>query len=328
MANRKSSRKKGKTPSKRSKRSKGSHVKTQFIKIMVSFAILIVLVLTAIGLTRFLLLKPSTTPIGPRTAKNSLPSEAHFTKPAYEIFPKHDRPPSIPVKPEESSRPVSALPKVAIIIDDMGYDVKIAKKFLELDGPFTFAVLPKAPFNTTIVEAAHAKGFEIMIHLPMEPKEYPKVNPGPGALLTSMDPDQLIAQLNENLSGIPYIKGVNNHMGSGMTNSSSRMRQIFTILKKRGLFFIDSRTSSDTICRSSAKLLKLPFAERDIFIDHLTEPQFIRGQIDKLIRRAQKNGQAVGIAHPHSITYDVMQTFFPQLKKDVQLVQASQVVEQ
>jgi hypothetical protein len=143
-----------------------------------------------------------------------------------------------------------------------------------------------------------------------------------------MDPDQLIAQLNENLLNIPYLKGVNNHMGSRMTSSSSQMRQIFTILKKRGLFFVDSRTSSDTICRSSAKLLKLPFAERDIFIDHLTEPQFIRSQMNKLIRRARKNGNAVGIAHPHGITFDVMQSFFPKLKKEVQLVQASQVVQQ
>lgn len=314
--------------SKRSRRTKGGFLKAQLIKISINFAILIALVLIVVGLTRFLLQKPVTPPMVPPISRGIVPSEAHLSKPAYEIFPKIDRPPSIPVKPDEGGRSLSDLPKVAIILDDVGYDLRIAKRFLELKGPFTFAVLPKGPFNKTIIELAHLKGFEIMLHLPMEPKEYPKVNPGPGALLTTMDPDQLIAQLNENLLNIPYLKGVNNHMGSRMTGSSNQMRQIFTILKKKGLFFIDSRTSSDTICRSSAELLQLPFAERDVFIDHFVESQFIQSQIHKLIGRALKNGQAVGIAHPHRTTFDTLQRLLPKLEQEVQLVPASQVVQQ
>lgn len=310
-------------------KTKSDHLyKAQLIKVVAGLTLIIALIVIAVGLAHHLLLKPKISILTPPAAKNSGPPEAHFSQPAYEIFPEHDRPPSTPLTPYKGRRPISDLPRVAIIIDDIGYDLKIARKFIELDGPLTFAVLPGAPYNSSIIDAAHTKGFEIMLHLPMEPEEYPKVNPGPQALITTMDPDRLIAQLHKNLSGIPYLKGVNNHMGSKMTASSSRMRQIFTILKKKGLYFIDSRTSADTICRSSAQLLKIPFAERDIFIDHLTEPEFIRDQIDKLIQYAQKNGQAVGIAHPHMITFDVLRSLLPRLRKEIQLVPASQVVRQ
>jgi len=131
---------------------------------------------------------------------------------------------------------------VAIIIDDIGYDRGMAKKFLSLDAVFTFSILPYSPFQENILKAVHSKGWETMLHLPMEPNEYPKVNPGPGALLTSMTPDQLIRQLALNIAAVPGVKGVNNHMGSRMTTVSTQMNQVFSILKKRGLFFIDSRT--------------------------------------------------------------------------------------
>jgi hypothetical protein len=328
MVSKKPRRTKGKRSSKRKKSTKGNQYKVQLIKALIGTSILIALVLIAIVLAHNLLLKPPIKLDPPPLATSSMPPEAHLNKPTYEIFPPKDQPPSVPIKPKVEDLPPSVLPKLAIIIDDVGYDLNIIEKFLELSGPLTFALLPKAPYNAYTIRAAHAKNFEIMLHLPMEPKEYPKVNPGPGALLTSMDPDQLIAQLTENISEIPNLRGVNNHMGSKMTSSASQMRQIFTILKKRGLFFIDSRTSADTICRSSAKLLKIPFAERDIFIDHVPEPQFIRQQIAKLIQRTKNNGQAVGIAHPHIITFDVLRQVLPKIEKEVQLVPASMVVHQ
>ncbi len=327
MANKQPVRKKGKVRTNRKTGRGRRRSNNQLPKIIAGLAILILLVLVAMSLTRNLLLKPSYQSDAPPVETYKVPPEAHLSKPTYEIFPKHDTPPH-PVTPKVDDRPVSARPKIAIIIDDVGYDQKIAQKFLELEGPLTFAVLPRAPFNPLIIEAAHDKGFEIMLHLPMEPKEYPKINPGPGALLSDMDPDQLIFQLNQNLMGIPYLRGVNNHMGSKMTTSSSQMRQIFTILKKKGLYFIDSRTTADTICRSSAKLLKIQFAQRDIFIDHLIEPKFIQKQLNLLIKQARKNGQAVGIAHPHSKTFEVLHDLFPKIKREAQLVPASEVVQQ
>jgi hypothetical protein len=160
----------------------------------------------------------------------------------------------------------------------------------------------------------------------MEPIEYPDVNPGPGTLLTSMTPDELTHQLEKTLDEVPFIRGVNNHMGSKMTAESSQMYQIFSILKKRNLYFIDSRTTIKTLCKPSARLFQIPFAQRDVFLDHKVEVEFIRKQIKELIRIAQRKGTAVGIGHPHSLTYKVLQEMLPELQKKVRLVPASEIV--
>ncbi|MGD8721743.1 MAG: divergent polysaccharide deacetylase family protein, partial [Desulfobacterales bacterium] len=242
----------------------------------------------------------------------------------FEVFPKEDRPPVVPLpKPKP---PAEALPKVAIIIDDLGYDQRIAQKFLDLDAGLTFAVLPLAPHTRLIAATIFKKGGELMLHLPMEPLEYPSVDPGPGALLSSMSADDLIAQLRENLSDVPGIKGVNNHMGSKLTAESARLYQVFSVLKKEGLFFIDSRSTAETVGRPSARLFQLPFAERDVFIDHVQDPDLIRLRVKELIQIARKNGEAIGIAHPSKTTLRILEEMLPMLKKEVQLVPASHVV--
>jgi len=166
-----------------------------------------------------------------------------------------------------------------------------------------------------------------MLHLPLEPSEYPRVNPGPGVLLSSMSPDALIEQLTKDLDFIPHIRGVNNHMGSEITTISTKMYQIFSILKKRDLFFVDSKTSSDSLCKPSARLLKLPFGERDVFLDHAVDSDSIRKQIRTLLRIAQRQGEAIGIGHPHKTTYQVLREKLPEIKAEVQLVKASSIVE-
>jgi polysaccharide deacetylase 2 family uncharacterized protein YibQ len=246
-------------------------------------------------------------------------------QPVFEVYPKGEelsgKIPSIAKK-----RPAVSLPKVAIIIDDLGYDNDLAKNYLELDAAFTFSVLPFSPFQKSIATAAHNKGIEIMLHLPMEPDEYPEISPGPGALLTSMSPDQLISQLNKDLDDIPFIKGVNNHMGSKMTGIDIQLYQLFSVLKKRDLYFVDSRTTAKTLCKPSARLLKVPFAERDIFLDHIQDPEYIRDQINKLVELAGKHGEAVAIIHPYPETYQVIREMLPSLKKKVTLVPASAIV--
>ena len=165
-----------------------------------------------------------------------------------------------------------------------------------------------------------------MLHLPMEPDEFPKVDPGPGALLTSMSPDVLIDQLNKNIDAVPYVKGVNNHMGSKMTRVSTQLYQIFSVLKKRNLFFIDSLTTADSLCKPSARLFRVPFAQRDVFLDHIQKPEFIRNQINLLLKIAESHGEAIGIAHPYEITFDVLYEIIPELQKKAVLVPASEVV--
>ena len=165
-----------------------------------------------------------------------------------------------------------------------------------------------------------------MLHLPMEPTEYPEINPGPGTLLASMDPDELLRVLEENLKTVPHARGVNNHMGSRLTTQSEQMYQVFSLLKRRGLFFVDSRTTDESVCRPSARLLQIPFAQRDVFLDHVHDPVFIRKQIRELVRIARLRGEAVGIAHPNVITYTVLKEELPTLRQQVDLVPVSRLV--
>ncbi len=262
---------------------------------------------------------------GPPAAvqKASIYHEPDIEPPKFEIFPEEELPyqPPITIPPE-----IKKLPKVAIIIDDLGYNRKVAQKFLELDAVLTFSILPYSPFTKKIAKAAKEKGMDIMLHLPMEPIEFPEIHPGPGSLLMSMSPDELIDQLNRDLDAVPEIKGVSSHMGSKMTAESDQMYQIFSVLKQRGLFFIDSRSTAHSVGRPSARMFKIPFAERDVFIDHKPSPDFIRRQLKTLVRIAQKKGEAVGIAHPSKTTLKTLREELPELQKQVELVPVSQLV--
>lgn len=316
----------------RTKRSsKGPDLTQQFLKIISALSILIMLVLGAGFVVDFLIDSDEQSPVAairppkPFTAPVTRSTPRPTPKPAYEVPTKTSPPPKplrlLPQRPSDKS------PVVAIVIDDIGYDRKIAYRFLALDVPITFSVLPFGSFNREIIRRAKNKGTELMLHLPMEPNEFPDVKPGPGALLSDMPPDILIQSLNIDIDLVPGIKGVNNHMGSRISSSPEQMRQIFSILKKRGLFYIDSRTTAETTASASANLLQLPFAERDIFLDHVDDPAFIRRQFKALIRRARKQGYAVGIGHPHENTIKVMTEVLPDLQKQVRLVPASMVIE-
>jgi len=283
------------------------------------------LVLTAalIGFFAYLIIIGKPLKTGPPEALQESVSAPPLRYEIYpeETVPKETSPPAVSVPPPDEK------PLACIIIDDMGYDKKLANRFLNLGVPLTFSILPFSTFQEDIARAADSKGMEIMLHLPMEPEEYPRVDPGPGALLTSMSPDELIRQLAEDIRSVPGAVGANNHMGSKMTAVSSQMYQIFSILKKEGLFFIDSRTTVNTLCKPSARLLQVPFAERDIFLDHEETADFVRQQIYKLIQKAEKNGSAIAIGHPHEVTIQVLDEMLPELKKRVRLVPASRVVE-
>jgi len=217
-------------------------------------------------------------------------------------------------------------PVVAIIIDDIGYDPYIASKFLKLDAQLSFSILPTSPFTERIAASVHRSGKEVLLHLPMEPTEYPELDPGEGALISSMTPDELLSQLNRNLEAVPFAVGVNNHMGSKLTQDAAKMRQIFTILKRRDLFFVDSVTSSKSRCEQAAGLLNLRFARRQVFLDHDQDPNTIRFQIKRLISIAKKRGKAIGIGHPYPTTWEVLKNDLDTIKSEVNLVPVSQLV--
>lgn len=216
--------------------------------------------------------------------------------------------------------------RIALIIDDIGYDKKIAMALYTLEPNISFSVLPWSPFGRVTSRILAEKGAEIMLHLPMEPMEYPRVNPGPGALLTSMPPDELIAQLEKNLGEVHGVSGVNNHMGSMFTTHANQMNQIFTILKKKNLFFIDSRTAKNSRCRASARLLQVRFAERDVFLDNVQEVGYITNQFSQLKKIARKHGAAIGIGHPYPATLETLKIELPKLKGEIEIIPASRMV--
>ena len=318
------SKKKKRKKKKRSSR-KNALFAVSLLKVLIGFSLLLLLVVAAGFLAHRLLLRKTPVSTHPPAASQDTPDTTVASIPPFEIYPEDEalhQPPSPTLKAPIPGAP----PRVAIIVDDLGYDRRIARKFLDLNTDLTFSVLPHTPHTRSIAREVKARNREIMLHLPMEPLEYPRVNPGPGALLTSMSPDELIAELKKNLSAVPGIKGVNNHMGSKMTAESTQIYQIFSILKQQDLYFVDSRSTAQTVCRPSARLFQLPFAERDVFIDHKHSPEFIRKQIRSLIRIAKKNGQAVGIIHPSKTSLRILQEMLPTLEKEVELVPASQLV--
>jgi polysaccharide deacetylase 2 family uncharacterized protein YibQ len=219
--------------------------------------------------------------------------------------------------------------RLAIVIDDLGHDGRLANRFLEIEGSLSFSVLPYGTFSGSIARKIHKAGRDLLLHLPMEPKGYPGVDPGAGALLVDMPEGELVETLRKNLDSIPHIEGVNNHMGSRFCESEPKMTLVIAELKKRDLFFLDSRTSSRTRAYGVALQLNLPAAERDVFLDNIQSPQAIRGQMRRLVRLARLKGQAIGIAHPNETTLEVLKEVVPELPgQGVKLVPISHLIHQ
>lgn len=239
----------------------------------------------------------------------------------YEVY--KDVEPTIVEKPVVPVK--DKTPRIAIIIDDIGYDRRTAMALFDLHKDITFSVLPFSPFGRQLSQRLHAKGAQLMLHLPMEPVEYPQINPGPGAILSSMSPDVLIDQLKKDLLEIPHVVGVNNHMGSDMTARSAQMLQVFTILKKENLFFIDSRTAPKSQGKASARLLKLSFAQRDVFLDNRQDIGYITGQFKELTDLARRHGTAIGIGHPYKATLEALKILLPKLNGSIRIVRASEL---
>ena len=228
-----------------------------------------------------------------------------------------------PAKPPEPPRP-----RVAIVIDDLGYDGRLARSFLALQEPLSFAVLPYATFSKSIARQVHEAGRDLLLHLPMEPKGYPEVNAGEGVLLVAMNDGVLLEKLRETLAAVPAIVGVNNHMGSRFSEDEDKMRVVLGEMKQRGLFFVDSRTSAESKGYSLAVQMGVPAAERDVFLDNIQSPQAIGSELRRLAQLARLKGKAIGIAHPHEVTLEVLRQALPQLRQDgLELVPVSQVLQ-
>ncbi len=217
-------------------------------------------------------------------------------------------------------------PKIGFIIDDLGYDLDMATAFIELDFPVTFSVLPRAPHTGSTAKAARGVGWEVMLHLPMEPKNYPAVLPGPGALFRSMNENEIRQTIGRDLREIPEVAGVNNHMGSSFTEDRKKMLIVLRELKKRGLFFIDSRTTSGTVALDLAREIGLPAARRGVFLDNALAPRALKIQMERLMSMARHQGKAIGIGHPHKETLFMLKAYKNNLIKNFNIVNVSDLV--
>ncbi|RLF58795.1 MAG: hypothetical protein DRN37_04585 [Thermoplasmata archaeon] len=224
------------------------------------------------------------------------------------------------------SLPEDVRPKIAFIIDDLGYDPGMAHSFLELDLPISFSILPSATFTERIAQEAEKKGRDLILHLPMEPKHYPSVDPGPGALLLSMDEQEIRQTMDRDLQQVPWVKGVNNHMGSCFTEDREKMTVVLGELKKRSLFYIDSRTSRASVGYRLARQMGVPTARRNVFLDNDLAPRAIKIQLERLMSMARHSGRAIGIGHPHSETVRVIKEYLPRIKKEFRVVPAADLV--
>ena len=225
----------------------------------------------------------------------------------------------------EQKKDRKVLPKVAIIIDDIGYDRELAVSFMDYDIPIVLSILPLAPYSLDIANAAKRKGCELLLHLPMEPKNYPRVNPGEGALLTDMDEKTIRQLVKKYVKMVPGVTGINNHMGSYFTERYDKMRYLLEEVKALDLFYVDSRTTKRTVAYKLAKSMGVPAAKKSVFLDNDITQEAIKLQIDRLLSIARYSGSAVGIGHPHRETLKVLREYVDLLKKDYKVVPVSEL---
>jgi len=215
--------------------------------------------------------------------------------------------------------------KLAIIIDDLGYSAELGERSLALPGAFTYALLPMAPHSARLARLGAQNGKEILLHTPMSNTRGLPLDPG--ALLEDMNRTEFFQVLDANLKAIPQARGLNNHMGSLLTQRTEPMGWLMEFLQERHLYFIDSRTSARSRANETARLYQVPSRQRDIFLDHSRAPEQISRQIDEAINLAREQGRALAIGHPYPETLTLLEQIGPRLEKaNVSLVRASELI--
>ncbi|ACS79682.1 divergent polysaccharide deacetylase family protein [Maridesulfovibrio salexigens] len=231
-----------------------------------------------------------------------------------------------PVVKKQKPAPVKLdpnAPKLAIVIDDMGEDLKLAKGLAALDAKITFSIWPNSSHVKKTIAIAKKSGNEIMVHLPMQPKGYPKVNPGADALLVGMDADKISSITLAAIAKVPGATGLNNHMGSSFTENYNGMLAALKQLNKKHLFFLDSRTTPKSACRRAASKAGVTFYERNIFLDNVKDVGAIKYQLSKAAKIARKSGQAIAIGHPNHETLKAIRQWVAENKGKIRIVPVS-----
>jgi len=224
-------------------------------------------------------------------------------------------------------RETPRLYRAAIVIDDLGQDLKPARALLSMPYALTLSILPDLLASRATALQAHADGREVMLHLPMEPLEPARIGPGEGAIRVGMGEPDIDRVIGADLDSVPYASGVNNHMGSRATSDAALMNAVMKELAARRLYFIDSRTSPSTQALEAARRAGIPAFYRSVFLDDTETVGYTLGQLRRFRAAVVEQGMALAIGHPHPTTITALETFLPELaREDIELVPASRLV--
>ncbi len=217
--------------------------------------------------------------------------------------------------------------QVAVVIDDLGQDLKPAKDVLALPGKVTCAIMPGLAQSRKIAELARQSKHEVLLHLPMEPKNR-NMKTSPGTLRSDMTPMDFLSAISDDVASVPGAVGVNNHEGSALTENREAMKFLMAEIKARNLFFLDSLTSPKSIAYSTAKEFGLKAAKRDVFLDNeVDNADYIAKQLDELARIARDHGRAIGIGHPHPATIAALRKWMAAASQQgIEIVPVSRLV--
>jgi polysaccharide deacetylase 2 family uncharacterized protein YibQ len=217
-------------------------------------------------------------------------------------------------------------PRVAVIIDNLGARRDVFDPLRDIRRPLTVAVLPGLPLSEWTAREAAQAGMEVILDLPMEPYRFPEVDPGPGALLMAMGPQELQAQVGAHLASVPGAVGVTNHMGSRMTEDRTRMRTVLEVLAGRRLFLVDGLASNLSVAYDEAKVLGLRAGRRQIVVDHAAGEAGDRVRWDEVAWWAEHRGEVIVIAHGHPLTARLLREYVPRWEaRGIRLVPVSQL---
>jgi polysaccharide deacetylase 2 family uncharacterized protein YibQ len=231
-------------------------------------------------------------------------------------------PPPAPPPPVAVPLPPGGTPRLAIVVDDVGPAAALAHRAAKLPRPVTLAILPYAEGIPALIAEGRANGHEIFLHLPMEPVG--REDPGPNAILTSLGGDEALRRIDWAFARVPGAVGVNNHMGSRATADPESMARVLEAVRRRGLVFLDSRTSPVSVGMSMASRLGVPHLGRDVFLDNSPATSAILARLDEAERLARQRGQAVAIGHPYPTTLAVLARWLPEVeRRGIKLVTAS-----
>jgi len=223
------------------------------------------------------------------------------------------RKPALEIK--KIPKPTKAIKaKIAVVIDDLGYNPNNLGIMEDIKYPMTFSVLPGLNYSETLAKELHSRGFEIILHLPMEPHE--KFNMENNTILTSMDETRIKEIIDTDLAGVPYAKGVSNHMGSKATEDTRTMSIIFNELKNKHLYFLDSFVTAKSVGQELAGKINVKFAKRGVFLDNNLDAKYIRQQIYQLKIKARQKGEVIAIGHDRKITLEILKEVMPELAKE------------